>query len=326
LPWTALHVKALCIGEGGTLDIAEVPKPQAQPGEVLVRIAASGLNRADVLQRKGLYPPPPSAPANIPGLEFAGVVESVGTGVSRVAPGQRVFGLCSGGAHAEYIASAEDLLMNVPDSMSDIEAGAIPEAYITAHDALVVQAALQRGERVLIHAIGSGVGLAALQTAQAKGCKVFGTSRNAYKRKRVEALGAHLVCAPEIFDEEILRTTDGVDVILDPVGGPYFERNLRVLASLGRLVIIATMGGTKAELPLAALMRKRLRLIGTMLRSRSLEEKVAATAAFSRDVLPKLAAGELRVIVDRIFPMSQSAQAYDFMEQNKNLGKIVLTI
>ncbi len=321
-------MKALRIGDGAKLFIDQLAKPVPKPGEALVRIHASGVNRADLLQKRGLYPPPPGAPVDIPGLEFAGVVESVGSGVSRVAVGQRVFALCSGGAHAEYIASPQDLLMLVPSRLSDTEAGAIPEAYITAHDALVTQAAIQRGDRLLVHAIGSGVGLAALNVAKAWGCEVFGTSRTCEKRKQVESLGASFVCAPDAFDEEILRATkgSGVDVILDPVGGAYLERNLHLLAPRGRLLVIATMGGTTAHLQLPVLMRKRLRIIGSVLRSRSTQEKAAATQAFVHDVLPRLAVGELRVVVDRVFPLAQATFAYDYMEANKNVGKIVLTI
>lgn len=321
-------MKALRIvsGDPPQLAIADLPEPKPGPGEVLVRISASGVNRADLLQRRGLYPPP-DAPADVPGLEFAGAVAALGSGVTAVALHQRVFGLCSGGAHAQYIVSSQDLLMPVPEHVSEVEAGAIPEAYVTAHDALVTQAGMRRGERVLVHAIGSGVGIAALQIARMWGCEVFGTARSPNKRERAEAFGA-AVCPPESFDEEMLKRTDGkgVDVILDPVGASYFERDVRALATLGRLVIIATMAGTTATLALPILMRKRLRIIGTMLRSRSLEQKVAATRAFERDLLPKFASGELKVVIDQIYPLEQASAAYDYVEENRNFGKVVLTM
>lgn len=315
-------------GDPPRLAIVDLPKPVPAAGQALVRVVSAGLNRADLLQRRGLYPPPPDAPADIPGLEFAGIVESIGAEVTHVKVGQRVFGLCSGGAHAEYVVSPQALLMAVPERLTDTEAGAIPEAYITAHDALVTQAAMKRGERVLVHAIGSGVGIAALQIARALGCEVFGTARSADKLERARSLGSTFVCAPDAFDEAILTFTrdQGIDVILDPVGAPYFERDLRVLALRGRLVIIATMGGTAAILALPVLMHKRLRIFGSMLRTRPIEEKAAATRAFERDVLPKLATGELKVVIDKAFPLEQATAAYDYMEANQNFGKIVLTI
>jgi NADPH2:quinone reductase len=326
--WTRVKAVSIVPGDPPRLAIVDLPKPVPAAGHALIRVISSGLNRADLLQRRGSYPPPQDAPADIPGLEFAGIVESLGEDISPVKVGQRVFGLCSGGAHAEYIASPQALLMAVPERLTDIEAGATPEAYITAHDALVTQAAVKPGERVLVHAIGSGVGIAALQIATALGCEVFGTARSADKLKRARSLGATFACAPDAFDEAILTFTHdrGMDVILDPVGAPYFERDMRILALRGRLVIIATMGGTAATLALPVLMHKRLRIFGSMLRTRSIEEKAAATRAFERDVLPKLAAGELKVVIDKTFPLEQANAAYDYMEANQNFGKIVLTL
>lgn len=322
-------MRALRIADGN-LTIADVPKPQPGAGEALVRIRAAGLNRADVLQLQGRYAVPPGAPADIPGLEFAGVVEAIGDGAVRVAVGQRVFGLCGGGAHAEYITSSQDLLMTPPGALSDVDAAAIPEVYITAHDALLTQAALQRGESVLVHAIGSGVGIAALQIAKTLGCRVFGTSRDDAKLERVMSLGVDGAFNPAAtaFDEAILAQTDGkgVAVILDPVGAAYFARNLNALAQCGRLVSIATLGGTTATLPLDVLMRKRLRLFGTMLRSRSLDEKIAATRAFEHDLLLAFASNELKVLVDRVFPLEKATEAYDYMAADRNFGKIVLTM
>lgn len=319
-------MKALRIGNAGELAIVDIPKPKPKPKQALVRITAAGLNRADVSQRRGKYPAPPDAPADIPGLEFAGIVEEAAGG--RLRPGQRVFGLTGGGAQAQYIAIPEDLLLAVPEGISDIEAGAVPEAYITAHDALCTQAALQRSERFLIHAVASGVGLAALQIAKALGCEVFGTSRSPEKLERVRSMGLDLACIPDDFDERIQSAThgDGVNVILDPVGGAYFERNLKVLAPCGRLVIISTMGGANVELSLALFMKKRLRLIGTMLRNRSLEDKIAATRAFAHDLLPLLESGQLKPIIDATYPLERAAEAYEAMEHNRNVGKIVFVL
>jgi NADPH:quinone reductase-like Zn-dependent oxidoreductase len=332
-------VKALGIvaGTPPRLDVAELPTPQPGFRQALVRVTASGVNRADLLQARGLYPPPPDAPANIPGLEFTGVVESLGAGCSRVTEQQRVFGICSGGAHAQYVISPEDLLMPVPTVLDDIHAGAVPEAYITAHDALVTQCAMQSGEHVLIHAVGSSVGLAAVDIALAWGAVPSGTSRSARKLDRVRDIvksrsrgieDSAVFCTPDTFDENMLKATAGAgaDIILDPVGGDYFERNLRALAMCGRLIILATMSGTTATLPLPVLMHKRLRLIGTMLRTRPVEEKATASRAFERHVLGKLASGEIKPIVDRTYPLEEAPAAYAYVEQNKNFGKVVLTM
>ena len=332
-------MKALRIALGAPpqLEIADLPKPQPGIREALVRVTAAGVNRADILQARGKYPPPPDAPANIPGLEFHGVVESLGPACSSVNAQQRVFGICSGGAHAQYLVSREELLMPVPDLLDDVHAGAVPEAYITSHDALITQSAMQAGERVLIHAVGSSVGLAALDITIAWRCIPSGTSRSSDKLDRARKIaqsrshagnGPLVFCLPDAFDEEVLKATggEGADIILDPVGSAYFGRNLNALALCGRLVIIATLGGATATLPLPVLMHKRLRLIGTMLRTRSLEQKAAASRAFEREVLPKLASGELKPIVDRTYPLEEAAAAYAYVEQNKNFGKVVLTM
>jgi putative PIG3 family NAD(P)H quinone oxidoreductase len=320
------EMKALRIGANGALAIDDVPMPVPKAGEVLVRIRAAGLNRADVAQRLGKYPAPPDAPADIPGLEFAGVLE---TGSStRLAVGQRVFGLCGGGAQAEYIAIAEQLVLPAPAGLSDIQAAAVPEAFVTAHDALFTQASLRRGERLLVHAAASGVGLAALALAKSAGCAVFGTSRSPEKLQRIRAMGIDLAVGPDRFDAEIRRATGGagMDVVLDPVGGAYFERNLEVLATRGRLVILSTMGGAVAQLPLRLLMSKRLHLIGTTLRNRSLPEKAAPVQAFARDVLPLLASGAVAPVVDAIYPLERAPEAYEAMQSNRTFGKVVFTL
>jgi NADPH:quinone reductase-like Zn-dependent oxidoreductase len=319
------------------LEVVDLPKPQPGIRQALVRVITAGVNRADLWQARGMYPPPPGAPADIPGLEFNGVVESLGPECSLVTAPQRVFGICSGGAHAQYIISHEELLMPVPKALDDVHAAAVPEAYITSHDALVTQCAMQPGEYVLIHAVGSSVGLAALDIVLAWGCVPSGTSRSSHKLDKAREFAqsryhgrkeALVFCRPDTFGEEVLKATagTGADIILDPIGGAYFERNINSLALCGRLMIIATLGGTTVTLPLPVLMHKRLRLIGTMLRTRSLEEKAAASRAFELDVLPKLASGELKPIVDRTFPLEEAAEAYAYVEQNKNFGKVVLTM
>jgi putative PIG3 family NAD(P)H quinone oxidoreductase len=312
-------VRALHIAKGGELIVSEEPTPQPRAGEALIRIRAAGLNRADISQRRGKYPAPPGFPQDIPGLEFAGVVEDAGS--ARLRAGTRVCGLTGGGAQAEFIASPEDLLLELPAALSDVEAAAVPEAYITAHDALVTQAGLHKKERLLVHAVASGVGIAAIQIAKVLGCTTFGTSRTPEKLKRMENVGLDFGCEPTRFDEAILGMTAGagVDVILDPVGGAYFERNLDALGQLGRLVLLSTLA-------IPTLMRKRLRIMGTMLRNRSGAEKAQALGAFKRDLWPLFAKGTLKPIVDATYPLERAADAYQAMESNRTVGKIVLTL
>jgi NADPH:quinone reductase len=326
-------VKALRITKPGgpeVLAVQEVPTPQPRADELLVRVRAAGVNRADTLQRRGHYPPPPGVPEDIPGLEYAGEVAALGSDVRRFRIGQRVFGLTAGGAQAEFLTINEALALTVPTTLSDVEAGAIPEAYITAHDALFTQGSLQPGDAVLVHAVGSGVGIAAMQIAHAAGCHVFGTSRSADKLERAVdlELDVPIDVTSELFDDVVMRATHsrGVDVIIDFIGADYFERNLNALASKGRLVSVSTLSGASAQLPINVMMRKRLRLVGTMLRHRPLDEKSAATRAFASAVLPLIANESIKVPIDRVFPLEQAADAHRYMEENKNFGKIVLTI
>ncbi len=326
-------MKVLLIAQPGgpeVLAIGDRPTPVPKSGELLVRVRAAGLNRADTLQRRGHYPPPAGVPTDIPGLEYAGEVAAVGEGVRHFRVGQRVFGLAGGAAQAEFIAVPETLALPVPDNLSDIEAGAIPEAYITADDALFANGMLAPGETVLVHAVGSGVGLAALQIAKSIGCKVLGTARGKAKLLRAIELGLDVGILPKLepFDEAVLRATSGrgVDVVIDFIGAEYFERNLSALAPRGRLVFVSTLSGPTAELSIATLMRKRLRLAGTMLRNRSLEDKIAATQAFAVRVLPLFANGAIKVPIDSVYPLEEAAAAHRHMEENKNFGKIVFTI
>lgn len=310
------------------LQVEAVEMPVPVGDQVRVRVHAAGLNRADLLQRQGRYPAPAAAPAMIPGLEIAGEVDALGPHVEGLRVGDRVFGIVSGGAYAEYVVTTEDLLARIPPNLDYAHAAAVPEVFMTAYDALFLQARLAPGERVLIHAAGSGVGTAAVQLARLAGATVYGTARSAAKRPRLEELGVHAVLAPE----EVLTRLHGsdghgnVEVVIDFVGGPYLAMNLQVLVKRGRLVIVGLLGGAEAKIDLGQLLSKRLRLIGTVLRSRPRGEKAALTAMFSEHVVPLLATGRLRPILDRVFELDQAAEAHAYMETNASFGKIILQI
>lgn len=319
-------------GAGGpeVIDIIERPQPDFGPEQVLVRVQASALNRADLNQREGSYPAPPGAPADIPGLEYTGVIEATGPGVTSVAVGQRVFGLAGGGAMAEYLVAHERLVVPVPDALSPVEAAAIPEAFITAHDALFTIGRLAPGERVLIHAVGSGVGTAAIQLARAAGCEVFGTARTSDKLPAAADLGLDvgIDTRAEDFAQIVTERTGGagVDVCLDLVGGSYWDGNVASLAPRGRWVLVGLMGGAKSTANLGLILRKRIQLTGTVLRSRPLEEKAAATRLFANQVVPQLARSLLRPIIDRTFPLAALAEAHQYMESNASFGKIIIAV
>ncbi|HEY1770742.1 MAG TPA: NAD(P)H-quinone oxidoreductase [Chthoniobacterales bacterium] len=299
---------------------------------VRVRVHAAGLNRADILQREGKYPAPPGYPADIPGLEFAGEIEAVGEMARRWKVGARVFGITAGGAQAEFVVVPESNLARIPAELSFREAAAVPEAFITAHDALFIRAQLRMGERVLIHAAGSGVGTAAVQMAHLAGAFVYGTSRNAAKLEKVRELGLDeaipVAGVPSRFADALHRLTNGVgaDVILDLVGGAYLAANLRALASRGRLVCVGTPSGATAEIDLTVVLRKRANIMGTMLRTRSLEEKAEAVRSLAAHVVPLLALGDLRPVIDRVFPAADVRAAHEHLESNQTFGKVVLDI
>ena len=325
-------MKAVYIKEFGgveNLEIREVADPRKpQGGQVLVKVRAAGLNRADLMQRRGHYPPPGGYDPKIPGLEFAGEITAVGDEVEHFKIGDRVFGITSGEAQAEFHLIASSLLVKIPDNLSFIEAAAIPEVFITAHDAIFTQAELKPSETLLIHAVGSGVGLAALQMAKANGVTVIGTSRTEDKLVRCKEFGVDhgIVTEDGKFEELVLALIgdQGVDVILDLVGGAYFEQNLRCLRSKGRLMLVGLTGGAKAEFDLGIALRKRLKIMGTALRSRSLEEKSAAVKAFGNDVVPLLAKGKVKPNVDRVFPFSEVRAAHKYLESNESFGKVIL--
>ncbi len=313
------------------IQLGETETPATPTGDyVRVRVHAAGLNRADLLQREGKYPAPPGYPGNIPGLEFAGEVESLGGGVRRWKKGARVFGITAGGGQAEYVIVAESNLARIPADLSFTEAAAIPEAFITAHDALFARGGLRMGERVLIHAAASGVGTAAVQLAHLAGAFVYGTSRHAGKLEKIRDLGldASFVAStpPGKFVDALHQATNGVgaDLIIDLVGGAYFAANLRALAVRGRLVCVGTTAGSRAEIDLSLLLRKRATIVGTVLRSRSIEEKAEAIRDFAAHVVPLLASGDLRPVLDRVFPVADIQAAHVYLETSQSVGKVVL--
>ena len=310
------------------LEIQDVEMPQPTGDQVRVRVRASGINRADLLQRAGGYPAPPGSPANIPGLEFAGEVDAVGPLVRAWKPGQRAMGLAGGGAQAEYILSHEGLLVEIPQNLDFVQAAGIPEVFMTAHDALFTQAGLQMGERVLIHAAGSGVGTAAIQLAHAAGTTTFGTSRTPAKLELARELGLDIGLSGQNFAAEVNRLTngEGVHVVIDFIGAPYLEQNLQALAPWGRIVFLSTMGGAQANVNLGMLMGKRISMRGVTLRTRTLEEKLAVTRRFATGVLPLLANGKVKPVIDQVYPLEQIGEAHKAMGENRNFGKLVVRV
>jgi NADPH:quinone reductase len=315
------------------LEVREVTSaPRAVADRVRVRVRAAGLNRADILQRLGRYPAPPGYPQEIPGLEFAGEVSEVGDEVRRWKMGDRVFGIIGGGAQAEFVAVPESTLAEIPSNLDWAEAAAVPEVFMTAHDALFTQCGLQIGERALIHAAGSGVGTAAIQLVHAAGAFAYGTSRTPDKLEKAKQFGlAESVAVsgdPMMFAEAVKSWTNdaGVDVILDLVGAAYLKANLESLATKGRLIFVGTTSGAKADIDFSMVMMKRLRLMGTALRTRSIEEKATATRLFSQHVVPLLATGTVRPVIDKVFKMEEVREAHRRLESNESFGKVVLMI
>jgi putative PIG3 family NAD(P)H quinone oxidoreductase len=324
-------MRAIVIREPGGFDVLtlrEVPDPEPAYGHIRVRVAFAGVNRADLLQRAGFYPAPPGVPADIPGLEYSGVVDALGPAASRFKVGDRVFGLVAGGAYAERIVVHEREAAPTPAGLDDLDAGASPEAFVTAYDALVVRGRLQPGERVLIHAAGSGVGTAAVQIARALGCFVVGTSRTADKLDRCRELGLGAAIVPEgtTFARAVLDATGGrgADVVIDLVGGAYTRECIAASATLGRVVLVGLTGGASAELSLGDILRKRITLVGTVLRARPLEEKIEAARILERTLAPWLAERRVRAIVDRVLPLADAAKAHEHLAANASFGKVML--
>ena len=293
-------------------------------------VKATALNRADLIQRERRYPAPPGIRADVPGLEFSGVVIETGERVTGVTSGDRVFGLLGGGGYASRVVTHHLMAVPIPSALDFVQAAAIPEVFLTAYDALFNHCDLKMGESVLIHAVGSGVGTAALQLAHQAGAYVFGTAGSAEKLDKAVELGLDVGInyKEQDFAQVVRERTEGagVNVVLDMVGGPYWERNLASQAIRGRMVLVGAMGGDKVETNLGLLMPKRLRVHGTVLRPRPLEEKIALTHQFKRHVLPLIADARIQAVVDRTFPLGQASNAHEYMETNANFGKIILTI
>jgi putative PIG3 family NAD(P)H quinone oxidoreductase len=320
-------------GSGGpeVIRLGEAADPTPARGEVLVRVRASALNRADLLQRRGLYAPPPGARSDVPGLELAGEVVRAGDGPSPWRPGDRVMAITAGEGMAELAVVHERMLLRVPDGLSFEEAAALPEAGVTSHDALFTLGGLRPGWPVLVHAVGSGVSTIAVQIAKAAGATVIGTSRTPEKLERARPLGLDhglLVARDEPrFADEVRRLTGGrgAPLVLDFVGAPYAAENLAALAVGGRMVVVGTMGGAGAAVDYRRLMQARASIVGTTLRMRPIEEKIAASQAFARDVLPLVEAGRVRPVVDLVLPAARAREAHERMERNESFGKIVLS-
>jgi NADPH2:quinone reductase len=312
-------MRAVTVRENA-ISIEEHPDPQPQAGELLVRVRAAGLNGADVLQMKGMYPAPPGSPQDILGMEFAGEVAETGPGVQRFEVGDRVMGIVGGGAQAELLAVHERLVMPVPDELDWDAAGGTPEVFTTAHDALFSQAGLTTGERLLVHGAAGGVGMAGVQLGQMAGARVTATVRHQANREKIAALGINAI-DPEGFEEH-----GPFDVVLELVGAPNLPGDLKALAPRGRICAIGIGGGAKAEVNLGLLMAKRGCILGSTLRSRSLEDKAAAARLVEKMVLPGFVSGDLSVPVSATFPLQNAAAAYEHFQQPGKLGKVVVVL
>lgn len=309
-------------GVGGNEVVSVEERPDPVPGaeDVLVRVSFAGLNPADLVQRAGNYPAPPGSPPDVPGLEVAGTVELCGERVSSWRQGDRVFGLVGGGGLADRVLVQERCVTRVPDTLDEQGAAAVPEAFVTAHDAAFTQGGLRPGETLLVHGASGGVGTAAVQLGVVAGARVVATVRSPNAERAVAALGA------ETLRDEDFRSGVSVsaDVILELVGGTHFPANLDVLARRGRIVVVSVAGGNEVELSLLALMQKRAMIAGTVLRSRPLEEKAAAVRAFEREVVPGLASGRLSPLVDSVYPAADVTAAFDRLAGRGKLGKVLL--
>jgi len=325
------EMKAVLITEPGppaVLRIREVPEPQPAEGDLLIRVKATSLNRADLLQRRGMYPPPAGTREDIPGLEFSGTVLESREPESRFKTGDRVMGLLPGEGYAELVRTPAVTVMPVPRNLSFEEAAAVPEVFATAYDALFRQVGLKEGERLLIHAVGSGVGTAAVQLSREAGVIVFGTAGSKEKLSKATelGLGVGINYRTTNFVETVMHQTDnaGVDAILDLVGAANWEGNLSVLRPTGRMIIIGLVSGSKVEADLSVILRKRLRLMGSVLRFRTLVERTQLAHLMNENVLPLFEQGRLTPVIDRVYPWQEVSAAHTYMEENRNFGKIVL--
>lgn len=304
----------------GALVVEERPDPSPSADEVVVEVTGAGINRADLLQLAGGYPAPHGWPQDVPGLEVAGRVVATGDRVTRVAAGDLAWGIVGGGAHATHVLTTEGLLAPVPDGIDPIEAGGVPEAFVTAHDALE-RAGFRAGDRVLVQGVGSGVGTAAVQIVKACGGSTVGTSRTPDKLERAKALGLD---EGVLAGDDMVEAIGEVDVVLELIGGDYLAADVRVCRPKGRIVVIGLIAGSSAELDMGLVLRKRLTIAGTVLRSRPQHEKAAAVASFDAHVAPLFADGTLRPVIDRVMPLDEIAAAYDVLSSNASFGKVVL--
>jgi len=324
-------MKAIVVTQPGgpeVLQIAERPKPVCSPGEVLVKVAAAGINRPDVFQRKGNYPPPAGASPDIPGLEIAGTITETGAGVTRWKVGDKVCALVMGGGYAEYCAVPAGQCLPVPGNLTFTEAASLPETFFTVWSNVFDRGNLKGAETLLVHGGSSGIGVAAIQMATALGHKVYVTAGSVEKCSFCEKLGATKAInyKTENFAEVIKQLTDGkgVDLILDMIGGDYTPGNIQALADEGRLVMINTMKGKDVQVDLSVVMRKRLTITGSMLRSREIVFKAAIAQNLEKNIWPLLESGKIKAIINKVFPASEAANAHRLMESGEHIGKIVL--
>ena len=317
-------------GAGGpeVLEIQNRPTPEPGVGQIRVKVYASALNRADISQRLGRYPAPPGSPADIPGLEYSGEVDALGANASMWNVGDQVMGIAGGGAHAEFLCVHEREAIPVPSGVPLDHCAAIPEAFLTAYDALFERLELAMGETILVHAVGSGVGTAAIQLARVAGACTIGTSRSQPKLDKCLELGLDVGfhVTGDDWSTQLLShiRAKSVEAVLDLVGGAYLKGNLEVLGTHGRLVSVGLTAGSRADVDLGVIMRKRLTLVGTVLRSRPLEEKIVLARKFAERVVPLFAQGKMKPVVDRILSFTEIASGHRAMESNETFGKIVL--
>jgi putative PIG3 family NAD(P)H quinone oxidoreductase len=325
-------MKAIVIKEPGEpemLELRDVEEPKLRDDQILIDVVATALNRADLLQRRGLYPPP-RGESEILGLECAGIVAKVGASVTTVQPGSRVMALLPGGGYAERVTIPEGMAIPVPDNLDFEQAAAVPEAFLTAREALFTLGHTTKESTVLVHAAAGGIGSAGVQLAKERGARVIATAGSTEKLEHVRSFGADVLVnyRTEDFAERVKEVTDGrgVDVVLDFIGASYWQKHSACLATGGRCVVIGILGGATAEVNLAQILRQRLQILGLVMRSRPPSEKIAITGAFIEESLPALADGRLHPVVDRVFPLGDAAKAHAYMETNQNVGKIVLRV
>ncbi len=327
IPQSMNYIQIEKHGDPGVLKLHSMPVPEPGPGEVLIKVAAAGVNRPDVMQRKGLYPPPPGA-TDIPGLEVSGTVVSVGQNVSKPPINSEVCALVTCGGYAEYCLAAASICLPVPEKISLVNAAGIPETFFTVWTNVFKRGQLKAGESLLVHGGSSGIGTTAIQLGKAFGATVYTTAGTSDKCEFCNNLGADAAInyREQDFSEEIKRLTEGkgVNVILDMVGGPYFPKNIRLFAVAGRLVQIALMQGSKAEVDFRSLLLKRVTLTGSTLRPRSVEEKTKIAQALQKNVWPLLESGAIRPIIHETFPLKQASEAHRLMESSAHIGKILL--